>query len=593
MLAIKSNAPVNDVAGSLEVRHWVLLTFSFVMSIGLFVLAVSTHGFFSGLLGFICNITTIPMWIYAQNRKGRIVLIAFCVVIGGYILYKDGGHIDEPLRQLVPLMLMALCYWAYWFTRETAKFNHELSLGDRIDELCAKVDAVAERLDEKQNLGADARDDEPTSQRDKLIRKEAFQICPRYGVQDDYTVSELTRSYDRMNSRERIRLLRRIYAQQILPPYELALRAVTDSDSEVREWMARNSLKLDYSEHIYGSPVQVEKESTLLGPEGEPLTYTDTVTQLHPEKNLMERLKRDSDPFVRAALYENHHLSYKLNMGVFGDYGIGAFYECAPLERLAMMRNKKLSLELAKRILDLQDTTSLLEMEERSALAKACIVNPRVVENGRRSREMFPAGADGWGGYTIREDAKAIWELAAKWPAKSHVPYMAFKYVQVEDDVKASVFRNCKNDFLRQTILESCLPEDEKTLKLGRADADSTARSIAYARSRRMERHEIEEALRREKDDEDEWVIDVLLKNPWLGETASELSRAMEEAGSNRSDSTSPSEAEETMSNEVSGPAISSKPKKDGVRFRWWYIPLWILFLILDLIFIIWLTRKL
>ena len=588
MLAIKSNASMNDVPGPLEVRHWVLLTFSFVMSIGLFVLAVSTHGFLSSLLWFSWCITAIPMWIYAQNRKGRIVLIAFCVVIGGYILYKDGGHIDEPLRQLVPLMLMALCYWAYWFTRETAKFNHELSLGDRIDELCAKVDAVAKRLDEKQNLGADARDDEPTSQRDKLIRKEAFQICPRYGVQDDYTVSELTRSYDRKNCRERIRLLRRIYAQHILLPYELALKAVTDSDSEVREWMAREAPYLDYSERHY-TPSEVEAASDILGPRGETLTHTETVTHLYPERNLIERIKQDSDPFVRAALYENHHLFLHFGMSSLGDYGIERFWECAPLERLAMMRNKEISLELVKRVLDPQDTTLCLENEERVALAKACLVNPKVVKNGRRSREMFPAGADGWGGYTISKDAKAIWELAAKWPADSQVPCMAFKYVPAEDSVKTDAFRKCEDWFLRKTILESCLPEDERTLKLGRADADSTARSIAYARSCRMERHEIEEALRREKDAEDEWVIDVLLKNPWLGETASELSRAMEEAGSDRSDSTAPSKAEEAMSNEVSGPAISSKPQKDDDRFRWWYIPL----LIICAILIIWLERQL
>src|SRR6185437_4311906 len=249
------------------------------------------------------------------------------------------------------------------------------------------------------------------------------------------------------------------------------LKAVTDSDSAVREWMARNSPDLDYRHR------------------------TDASAPLHPERNLVGRLQQDADPYVRAVLYENRHLSTEFRMGPLGDFGIGCFRTCAPIERLAMMRNENLNLELVKLILDLRDTSLHLEMEERTALAKACLVNANVVQNGRRSREMFPAGDDGWGNYTVSKDAAAIWELAAEWRAESGVPYMAFKYVQAEDTVKARVFRKCEKALFRQTILESCLPEDREPLKLGRADADSTARFIAYGRYMLMDRREIEETL--------------------------------------------------------------------------------------------------
>ena len=222
------------------------------------------------------------------------------------------------------------------------------------------------------------------------------------------------------------------------------------------------------------------------------------------------------------------------------DDNLGVFWHCTPLERLALMRNRNLSLRLVMCILDLESGGLHLETEERTALARACLVNPKVVENGRRSREMFPAGADGWGGYTISKDAKAIWGLAAKWPANSQVPYMAFKYVPAEDSVKADVLKKCENWFLRQTILESCLPKDEKTIKLGRKDSDWHVRFLAYERSTHMDRQEIEAALQREMETDEMSMsaIDGLLENPWLGETAREVRSAMEEAGGNRSDST-------------------------------------------------------
>jgi hypothetical protein len=401
------------------------------------------------------------------------------------------------------------------------------SLRTEIRSIAEKLKRVTDKeqtTEPEQTVNVATEDGQLNDDLDSRIRKKVYQECPRYGIQDAYTIAELTRSYERENSRGRVRLLRRVYRQGVRLPYELALKAVTDSDSSVREWMAREAQDLDYSERQY-PPFETEKASTVLGPNGESLIYTDTVAHLHPDRNLYERLKQDSDPFVRAALYENHHLFFKFGMSTLGGDGIGVFSECVPIDRLAMMRNRELSLEFVKRILDPEDTTLCLDNEERAMLAKASLVNPKVVRNGRMSREMFPAGADGWGNYTIQKDSEAVWELAAKWPANSGVPFIAFKYVQAEDLVKAKIYRKCQNDFLRQTILESCLPEDEKTLKLGRADADATARFIAYGRSSRMDRQEIEEALRREKDGAEKWVIDGLLENPWLGNITHELQK--------------------------------------------------------------------
>ncbi len=328
---------------------------------------------------------------------------------------------------------------------------------------------------------------------DAQLRKAVLADLPRYGILDAYTIAELGRLYDREDGKGRIRILRRVYKQRNVLPFELALKAVTDDDPSVREWMAREASDLKYA-----------------------------------EENLRERISKDEDPFIRAVLFENSNLS---DFWIQESLWIREFVKCVPLQRLAMMRNKKLNLELVEHILDLDDTSLNLELEERSELALACLVNPNVVDTSRRGK--MSDFADGWGWYQACKHSKAIWELAAKWPDKSFIQDIAFKYVQTDDKVKADIYQKCEVARVRSTILESCLPEDRETIRLGRADTDPTTRYVAYRRSRYMEKQEIQDVLQREKaecaaDGQNKWVVDGLLENPWMGAIARELHRAME-----------------------------------------------------------------
>lgn len=334
------------------------------------------------------------------------------------------------------------------------------------------------------------------------IREQVYRDCPRYGIQDSYTIAELLRFYERENSRGRIRILRRVYDQGFCLPYELALKAVTDSDSSVREWMAREAQSLDYREeqHIEGQ---------------------GTTSYLHPDRDLTERLKKDPDLFVRAVLRENPVIS---DFGFWDNKWFDEFGKCTQLERLAMMRNKELNFELVNRILDVDDTKFNLEMDERFQLARACLVNTRVVQNGRRSRTTD--FSDGFGWYESGKNSKKIWELVGKWPEDSGIQFFAYKFVQTQDKVKADIYQKSQSTHLKRTILESCLPEDTETIKLGREDSDPTARAIAYRRSRFMDKKEIEDVLRSEKE---EWTISGLLENPWVGSIARELCIAIGE----------------------------------------------------------------
>jgi hypothetical protein len=138
--------PVDDSLKPLKARQWFWLSASFLVSIALFALAESTHGQFSVLPWFFIGITAIPMKVYAQNRKGRIIGFIFLAIVCGYILYVGWNRIEAQLNQspFIILMLVALCCWAYWFTLETAKVNQEFL--KRMDILLRSVNSTEFKL---------------------------------------------------------------------------------------------------------------------------------------------------------------------------------------------------------------------------------------------------------------------------------------------------------------------------------------------------------------------------------------------------------------------------------------------------------------
>ncbi len=92
-----------------------------------------------------------------------------------------------------------------------------LALGQRIDsameQLRQNIVADVGALSHRPELSAK---EDPADDLDARVRKQIYKDFPRYGIHDAYTVSELLRSYEREDSRGRIRLLRRVYAQGCL-----------------------------------------------------------------------------------------------------------------------------------------------------------------------------------------------------------------------------------------------------------------------------------------------------------------------------------------------------------------------------------------
>lgn len=138
---------VDDSMSPLTAGQWFWISVSFLVSLALFALAESMHGLFSVIPWFFIGITTIPMWIYGQNRKGRIIGIVFLIIVSGYILYVGRSRIEAQFDQspFILLMLIFLCCWAYWFTFETAKVNEQFL--KRLEVLQGRVNSVESKLD--------------------------------------------------------------------------------------------------------------------------------------------------------------------------------------------------------------------------------------------------------------------------------------------------------------------------------------------------------------------------------------------------------------------------------------------------------------
>lgn len=140
---------------------------------------------------------------------------------------------------------------------------------------------------------------------------------------DAFALEELRREYQAADVSGRIAIL-----QSDTLPFEIARLAVEDPNVEVRHWFARNGR--DYRE--------------VLRDAGGRFRFS--------ERDLLEILRKDSDPFVRACVYANPAFKPLLNVITAGPgeelgamVGIGMLIkkwwsEATHLERLGMARNR-------------------------------------------------------------------------------------------------------------------------------------------------------------------------------------------------------------------------------------------------------------
>jgi hypothetical protein len=326
-------------------------------------------------------------------------------------------------------------------------------------------------------------------------------VLVRYAVIDRYTLEELRREYQGSDAKGRIHLLEKLYESNSLPPFEIALLAVEDEHVEVRQWIARHGKSLDYrdvgsinerSEILEVIRGMTGKQSS--GPDQDPLAAF----------NLANQLKNDSDPFVRACLRENPNVFSQWASGRWTDFFTGS----AHLERLALVRNPNVDTDLIKKIFDPEDKELGITLEDRIKLVFAFLSNNEVLYRLEARADLpgakpslveaeFDPGS-GWGWAMANKFLGTLWELATRWPRESGVPYMTYRHVPVDDDVKAQIYEKCGELLLRREILETCYDGYAKTIELGMKDIDEGCRYLAYCKVRYIEPEVLEPILQKE-----------------------------------------------------------------------------------------------
>lgn len=302
-----------------------------------------------------------------------------------------------------------------------------------------------------------------------------------YRICDPYILEELSRQYTNGSPRERIRLLKKLGNENSLP-YEIALLAVKDGASNVRAWFARNSTSLDYRERDYTQP---------------------EATCEFPERNLVEMLRVDSDPYVQACLFENRCIMAGSSMSECWFTGGNH------LQRLALMRNPWINESLVLKIFDYEDRSLEIDPNQRRELALAFLTNASALKDSHKdAADLF----DPITGSSRAVYFKMLWELAAKWPPESGVPYTTFNSVGAEDVTKEAAFTAAGDEWVKRAILENCDYRDKKTIDLGMHDPDDICRETAYERVGALSSEEFDVLIA----GEDTWALSGLACNQGL-----------------------------------------------------------------------------
>jgi hypothetical protein len=204
------------------------------------------------------------------------------------------------------------------------------------------------------------------------------------------------------------------------------------------------------------------------------------------ESDLLEILRKDPDPFIRACVYANPAFAPLLSIVTAGQgealgalLGIGILIktwwsEATDLERLGMARNR----HFGSCLLDEMRSNELdLTLEQRRELILA-----------------FLAARD-----EVRDrDNGELWEVISEWPRESDVPPFVYRWLPVNDETASKVYKRTLSPEWRCAILEMIWDVGQhgprelrnhyrfhnETLRLAMSDSSGTCRLFGYAASR-------------------------------------------------------------------------------------------------------------
>lgn len=279
---------------------------------------------------------------------------------------------------------------------------------------------------------------------------------------DQYALEHLRMKYLSTDAKGRLRLLKRLQRTFWGVPNDIARLAVEDTDRRVRAWYAR---------HEYW-----------------------------PSKEVVDKLRHDPDPLVRACFVE----------GKGEIFGIFPGWQSAPeLERLAYLRRGYVPEDFILKLFDPENDELGLSQEDRTRYvltflaARAAPGKMERLSRGFDETELAagePIGAADLAGLT---GGKLV-ELMPMWPKNVGIQDFVYRFCCPGEHVDV-VYEHCDEPRWRRLLLENILsrgmwayPDAEPMLALARRDPDDKCRELAH-RDQRIgvtKRAVFEEALK-------------------------------------------------------------------------------------------------
>lgn len=138
--------PVDDSLKPLTPWQWVMLCSSFLVSLAffwLFMMAIPDHAIFAALLASAFGIVALPMQIYAQNRRGRLIgkLFLFIVWVVAYYIKQNWINAHRWELLFVALIVMSV----YWIAHSIDQTGNMIL--KRLDVLKRRVNSVESKVD--------------------------------------------------------------------------------------------------------------------------------------------------------------------------------------------------------------------------------------------------------------------------------------------------------------------------------------------------------------------------------------------------------------------------------------------------------------
>jgi len=323
----------------------------------------------------------------------------------------------------------------------------------------------------------------------------------RYEFIDKYVLEELKVRYLSSDQQGKLALLKELNDNGYQGiPYEIALLALEDQNTEIRLWFAKNSKDFDYTETEH-------KKVTVPKIEEDDDGYEYVKEVKYPDRDLKAKISNDSNEIVQAAILENPN-EYQYGLS-FGSCDAEQFNKLNKVEKLAYVRNQNVPYSIIEQIFSSQDKEINVSLGERRELMLAYCTNPihtKEPEDISKHHDDLTLGGnashyDYETGAFYKHHCEKLWELISNWDDSdgsgiAGIQKLIFNRFPIKDYNKGEIYKKCKWVYARSEILESCKDGRCEAIKLGLNDEDEWCKQVAHGKVSDLTDEEFNEKLK-------------------------------------------------------------------------------------------------